>query len=130
MPDRRLIPEVFPDDTFLIFVALGINIIVTLLGLCPNVDGQAVYYLFMVIAAIIFLLLLLGKYSFLCCCIRNIRPCCADKCIEKGWLSGTKGKWCYCLGSFCSTSMLYDATVCIMVLFYLIGGKLGPDGVY
>ncbi len=125
MPAGRFRAKRFPDDTFLIFVALGINIITTLLGLVilSNVGRQAVYFLFLAISAVIFLLWLIGKYTFLCC-TWNIRPCCADKCIESGYLSGTEGKCCYCLGSFCSKSMLYDVTVCFMALFYLTGANL------
>ena len=83
----------FPDGTFLLFVALGINITTTLFGLfsLSNVGRQAVYYLFQAISAAIFLMWLIGKYTFLCC-TWNIRPCCADNCTEIGCLSGKSRK--------------------------------------
>ena len=125
MPAGRFQAKRFPDGTFLLFVALGVNIITTLFGLLPlgNVGRQAVYYLFLAISAAIFLLWLIGKYTFLCC-TWNIRPCCADNCTKIGCLSGKVGKFCYCLGSICSKSMLYDVTVCLMALFYLAGDNL------
>lgn len=104
MPAGRFRAKRYPDGTFLIFVALAINIITTLFGLFPlgSVGRQAVYYLFLAICVVIFLLWLIGKYAFLCC-TRNIRPCCA---------------------SCCSKSMLYDVTICFMPLFYLTGDNL------
>ena len=125
MPAGRFRVKRFSDGTFLLFVALGINIITTFLGLLPlgNVGRQAVYYLFLAISAAIFLMWLIGKYTFLCC-TWNIRPCCADNCTKIGCLSGKVGKCCYCLGSCCSISMLYDVTVCFMALFYLTGDNL------
>ena len=132
MPAGRFRVKRFPDDTFLLFVALGINIITTFLGLLPlGIDGRkAVYYMMLIIGAVIFLLWLIGKYTFLCR-TRNIRPCCAESHTENGNPSEEKGKcWrnvekgCYCLGSPCNKSMLYDVTVCVMALFYLTGDNL------
>ena len=132
MPAGRFQVKRFPDDTFLLFVALGINITTTFLGLLPlGIDGRkAVYYMMLIIGAAIFLLWLIGKYTFLCR-TRNIRPCCAESHTENGNPSEEKGKcWrnvekcCYCLGSPCNKSMLYDVTVCVMALFYLTGDNL------
>ena len=95
MPAGRFRVKRFLDNTFLLFVALGINIITTLIGVLPLdiVGRQAVYFLFLAISAAIFLLWLIGKYTFLCC-TWNIRPCCADNCTERGCLSGKIEK-CY-----------------------------------
>ena len=113
-------PENWPEGIFLSFVALGINIITSIIAVayqnCPK-TRQVVFILMLVICGFIFLSYLLLKHAFLAC-TWNIKPWCGNKCPPKRLNF-------YCLRScFCSWSMVHDVVFCAMALLYLIGDNL------
>ena len=113
-------PENWHEGIFLSFVALGINIITSIIAVayqnCPK-TRQVVFILMLVICGFIFISYLLLRHAFLAC-TWNIKPWCGNKCPPKRLNF-------YCLRScFCSWSMVHDVVFCAMALLYLIGDNL------
>ena len=119
MPSKKLSPKL-PQGTLLLFVALGFNIITSIVGVAAPQNllaRQVVYVLLLVIVLFLFLFILHLKHAFLAC-TWNVKPWFATKC-------PVKGRKAYCLRScYCSWSMIHDTVLCLMALLYLFGDNL------
>ena len=128
MPDGRVRAKHFPEGILLSFVAIGINIITSIVGVAsPDnpVGKKATYGVLLIICFLIFLVYMAAKYFFLYL-TWNIKPWCANKCSDDCViLSRMKGNCLYCWGSFCwNWSVAYDFMFCLMALLYLAGDNL------